>query len=220
MDRAWGPGHDEARDWFVRELRIACEVSGLSQLQLARRAGLNPSRVSRILTGRTVPDLDVAERLVRGTGNRLLFKVVPSGGVRLRDSGQLGVAERIVGVAHQSWRRRLEVPVATAPDRRAADLVLDNQQACLMIEIERWIRDLQAQLRAAQLKRMALSEMLGRNVTLILAVLDSDPNRTAVAPHAGIIAEALPVGTRRIWAAIRSGESPGGDGLMWVRQRR
>jgi transcriptional regulator with XRE-family HTH domain len=219
MDGRWGPGRDDTRLWFVRELRLACEVAGLSQRQLAKRIGWHPSRVSRLLAGRTAPDLDVAERLMAGTGHRLLLKVVPSDGVRLRDSGQLGVAERIVSEAHGSWRRRLELPVAQAPDRRAADLVLDNGLAVLMIEIERWLRDLQAQLRAAQLKRAALSQLLGRPVALILAVIDTDVNRAAVAPHRTMVDEALPVGTRRVWAAIRSGESPGGDGLLWVRQR-
>jgi len=219
MNGRWGPGSDDAWRWFLRELRLACDVAGLTQRQLAQRVGLHPTRVSRLLRGTTAPDLALAERLIRGTGHRLLLKVVPSDGVRLRDSGQLGVAQRIASEAHESWHKRFELPVASAPDRRAADLVLDNARALLMIEIERWLRDMQAQLRSAQLKRAALSQLLGREVTLVIALLDAEANRAAVASHRGLIDEALPVGTRRIWAAIRSGEAPGGDGLLWVRNR-
>ncbi len=220
MDGRWGPGRDDPLDWYARELRLACDVAGLSQRQLARRVGVLPSRLSRILAGKSAPDLDLAERLAEGTGHRLLMKVVPSDGVRLRDSGQLGVAQWIIGEAHGSWRKRMELPVGAPPDRRAADLVLDNARAVLMFEIERWLRDLQAQLRSAQLKRAALSEALGREVALVLAVLDMPSNRGAVAGHQSLIREVLPVGTRQLWAAIRSGEAPAGDGLLWVRHRR
>jgi hypothetical protein len=35
-----------------------------------------------------------------------------------------------------------------------------------------------------------------------------------------MIATALPLSSRQIWAAIRSGEPIGGDGLLWVRTKR
>jgi transcriptional regulator with XRE-family HTH domain len=204
---------------FRRELRVACDAAGLSQRRLAARAGISASRLNRVLLGSVATDLDLAERLVQRTGHRLMLRVLPADGVRLRDSGQLAIAERIVREAHASWRRRLELPVGRPPDRRAADLVLDSPAAAIHIEIERRLNDLQAQLRAAQLKRASLSELLGQRVRLVLALSDTTANRQAVAPFSTLLAEALPIGRRGIWAAIRSGEPLGGDGLLWVRAR-
>ena len=72
--------------------------------------------------------------------------------MRLRDSGQLALAQTIAAAAHPSWRARLEVPVAPG-DPRAADLVLTGPTEIIHIEIERALVDFQAQLRSAQLKR-------------------------------------------------------------------
>jgi hypothetical protein len=143
----------------------------------------------------------------------------PADGIRLRDSGQLGLAELIRAAAHPIWHVSLELPVAPAPDRRAADMVLDSPVEVVVIEIERGLRDLQAQLRAAQLKRVALSERLGRPVRLVLALPDTAAAREAVAPHAAIIKSAMQITSRAAWAAIRSGTSVGGDALLWVRRR-
>jgi hypothetical protein len=85
------------------------------------------------------------------------------------------------------------------------------------IEIERWLRDFQAQVRRAELKRVALTERLERPVRLVLAVRDSAATRQIIAEHAGLVRSAFPVTARRAWAAIRSGEPIGGDALIWVR---
>lgn len=98
-------------------------------------------------------------------------------------------------------------------------MVLDGSGMTIQVEIERSLRDLQAQLRAAQLKRVALSERLDRQVRLVLALPDTAATRGAVAPHAAIIRSSLPVTSRAAWAAIRSGTSLPGDALLWVRRR-
>jgi transcriptional regulator with XRE-family HTH domain len=205
---------------FVEELRLACDAAGLTQRDLARIVGLSPAEISRILSGRVVPRIDAAHRLVAATGHRLWLNVVPDSGPRLRDSGQLSIAEVIRAEAHPSWRVRLELPVGRAPDRRAVDMLMDKPSAAAAIEIERWLRDIQAKLRAAQLKREALAEHLERRVDLIVAAPDTRAARLALAPHASLIRAALPVTSRRAWAAIRSGEPIGGDALLWVRRTK
>jgi hypothetical protein len=98
-------------------------------------------------------------------------------------------------------------------------MVLGGAGEPILIEIERGLRDFQAQLRAAQLKRVALAERLGRPVRLVIAVPDTATARRALAPHADVVASGLPVTTRAAWAAIRSGGPLAGDALLWVRQR-
>jgi len=105
-------------------------------------------------------------------------------------------------------------------DRRAIDLVLTSPDGVMAVEVERALLDLQAQLRSAQLKRAAFAERLGKAVWLVMAIPDTDRNRAAVAAHRAIIAAALPLPSRLVWAGLRSGARLNGDGLLWVRAAR
>lgn len=202
---------------FGRELRVA--GMGMPQREIARRAGVSQSLVSRSTRGLVMPDLELMIRLSAAVGHRFGFKLYPADGVGLRDSGQLELAEIVRGEAHPTWRLALEVPVAPPPDRRAADMVLEHRLETIALEIERGLYDFQAQMRAAQLKRAALSERLGRSVTLVVGVPDTPAARRALHPHSPTIRAALPVSSRRAWASLRSGEPIGGDALIWIRRR-
>ncbi len=127
------------------------------------------------------------------------------------------MAELIRGAVHTAVRVRFEVPVAPPPDRRAADMVLQTTTEVVEVEIERALLDFQAQLRAAQLKRAAMAEQLGQAVQLVIAVPDTRRNRAVIDEYRLIVESALPIPSRRIWAAVRSASPVGGDGLLWVR---
>lgn len=202
---------------LVHDLAVACATGGITQRELAKRIGMSQSDVGRLLTGAGTLHLDTADAIARACGYRLVVKVVPGNGIRLRDSGQLTVAQTIQRNAHAIWGSRIEVPVGKPPDRRAVDLLLIHPDEIVAIEIERWLRDLQAQLRAAQLKRVALADQMGRPVRLILAVPDTVTTRRLLDPFRDLIARELPVTSRQAWARIRSGEPIGGDALLWVR---
>ena len=147
-------------------------TAGLTQSQLARLAGISQGEVSKTENGSTRVGLEARCRLVAATGHELGWRLYPVATVRLRDSGQLTLAQAIIKAAHPSWHARLEVPMGP-DDRRAADLVLNGPNEVLHIEIERALVDLQAQVRAAQLKREALAERSSEPVRLILAVPDT-----------------------------------------------
>jgi len=98
-------------------------------------------------------------------------------------------------------------------------MVLGGPDEAILVEIERGLRDFQAQLRAAQLKRVALTERLGRSIRLVIAVPDTVAARRAIAPHTEIARSALPVSSRAAWASVRSGAALAGDALLWVRGR-
>jgi|SRR5438105_2075551 len=202
---------------FAEEFRVAASTSGLTQRQIAVRAHVDQSLVSRIQRGLVVPTLEMAERLSLAVGHRLSIKVLPGPGPRLRDTGQMQLAEAIQAQAHPKWKVLLEVPAAPPPDLRAADLVLTQAEHAIHIEIERWLRDFQAQLRRGQLKRLALGERLERPVRLVIAVADSRSCRSVIAQHSAIVHAALPMSPRQTWATIRSGEALANDGLLFVR---
>lgn len=216
----FGPLSRSVGDRLAAELVAARAVAGLTQRQVAVRAGISQSLVSQIERRSVVPSVETVQRLAAATGHDLSLRLWPAGGVRLRDSGQLGIARLIRDEIHPGWEVALEVPVGPPPDRRAADMVLTRGGVAVVIEIERGLLDLQAQLRAAQLKRAALTDRVGHVVHLILALPDTAHHRTAAAAHGAIVRTALPVASRRLWVSLRSGTAPAGDGLLWVRSRR
>jgi hypothetical protein len=152
-------------------------------------------------------------------GHELGWRLYPVATVRLRDSGQMELAQAIVSMAHPSWQPRLEVPVA-AGDARAADLVLANAHGIIHIEIERALLDFQAQLRAAQLKREKLAARDGRPARLVIAVPDTRGTRARLAPFEQLLAQTMPAVSREIWRTIRSGGPLTEDGILFVRAAR
>lgn len=104
-------------------------------------------------------------------------------------------------------------------DLRAADIVLESDDQVLQVEVERTIVDLQAQLRAAQLKRECLATELQRPVRLVMAVQDTRAVRARLAPYADLVARTLPTSSRSIWAALRGPGAVDGDGILFVRER-
>ena len=199
------------------ELALACSVAGLTQRELAGRLAVSQTTISRLFNGSATLHIDTADAIARACGHRLLIQLLSGDGLQLRDSGQLRMAHAIERSAHPRWQLRLEVPVASSPDKRAVDLVLIGPEEVVAIEIERWLRDLQAQLRAAKLKRVALAERMGARVSLVLAVPDTIAARRRLHPFGELIARELPISSRTTWARIRSGEPLGGDALLWVR---
>ena len=49
-------------------VKIACELSGMSQLEVARLAGLRPPHLNEIIHGKRPIGLDVAQRLSKALG--------------------------------------------------------------------------------------------------------------------------------------------------------
>ena len=152
-------------------------------------------------------------------GHELGWRLYPVATVRLRDSGQMELAQAIVSAAHPGWRTRLEVPIGPG-DARAADLLLVGEGHILHIEIERALVDFQAQLRSAQVKREALSAQNPKPMRLVIAVPDTRSGRARLAPFAQLIAQTMPATSREIWRAIRTAEPLNDDGILFVRAPR
>ena len=207
----------DLRRWVGRDLKLLRISTAQTQRQMAHRSGISQSFESEIERGTCAASVEVLSTLAQAGGGRLVMRIVPGDGVSLRDSGQMDAAQLISTQCHARWHKTLEMPIGLPPDRRAADLVIEIPEETNMIEVERaWI-DHQGQYRPLQLKRAALSERLGRSINLIIALLDTERSRQALAGYEQILRETAPMASRHIWAALRSGEPIGGDGILWVR---
>jgi transcriptional regulator with XRE-family HTH domain len=204
---------------FGRELRIARMNAGLSQVRLAALAGVSQTEVSKAERGAMDVSLEARCRLAAACGHQLGWRLYPVATVRLRDSGQMSLAQAIVEAAHPSWKARLEVPIAPG-DARAADLVLIGPTEIIHIEIERALVDFQAQLRSAQLKRRPLAASDHRPIRLVIAVPDSRTSRARLEPFAELVTQTMPAASRDIWKAIRGAEALNSDGILFVRAPR
>jgi DNA-binding XRE family transcriptional regulator len=198
---------------------VARAATGLTQTGVATSAGISQSFVSLIERGLRVPDIQTACTLAAAVGHEASLRLFPLDGVSLRDSGQLSMAAIIIDHANAVWHPGLEVPIAPGSrDRRAADLVLTGPREVLHIEIERHLVDLQAQLRAAQLKRAALAQRLEMSVRLVVALPGTRRARETVAAVGSVLRAALPASSASVWHAIRTGQELGSDGLLFVRR--
>ena len=197
------------------ELRLARLTAGLTQRQLGRLAKVSQGFVSSIERGHRAASLAVCARLAAACGHELAVRLYPIRTIPLRDTGQLAIVQSITARAATSWHARLEFPIGTG-DLRAADLVLDGAHEVIHIEAERSLVDLQAQLRAAQLKREALAERFDRPVRLVIAVPDRRSARNLVRSLGVAGSRALPVSSRAIWQAIRDGSMLGADGFLFL----
>jgi transcriptional regulator with XRE-family HTH domain len=189
----------------------------LSQRELARRAGVATSTVIRIEAGDAGLQLDTAVAVGAAAGVAVVLRAFPGPTPKLRDSGQLGIAQQLVAIAHPGLRPRLEVPAGEFG--RSADLLFLGIEEILHIEIERVAVDYQAQYRSALAKRDHLAAIHSRPVRLILAFEDTPRNRAALRPHLEVITGQLPAGSRQILGSLRSGRPLGTDGLLWVRRK-
>lgn len=201
-----------------RDLRTARLALGLSQAYVARRAGIAQSTLSEIERGVFAADLMTFFQITAALGLRPVLNLYPNGRVRLRDTGQLAIANLLIARAGPAWRPILEHPIGQAPDLRAADLVLVSPQEVIDLEIERNLADLQAQLRSGMLKRDALAERYKVPVRFVL-VLPDTPRLRGIVAGAPAMEAVLPMGSAELLAALRNGTALGGDGILWVRER-
>jgi transcriptional regulator with XRE-family HTH domain len=195
------------------ELRTARIAGGMTQRRLAALAGVSQAFVSMVECGRRAAEWSTACALASAVGHDLSLKLFPSDGVRIRDSGHVGLVQGIVAQADRSWHPQIEVPVAPG-DRRAADLVLRGEREVLHIEVERFVVDFQAQLRAAQLKRAQLAGHLGRPVRLVMAVAGTRRNRTILRNLRTVLDAALPRTSVEVRRSILTGAPLGADGVL------
>lgn len=141
-------------------------------------------------------------------GLKLSVKLFPLGG-GVRDAAQARHVAAFVARVGRSWRVSLEVPIAQPGDLRAIDVLLARSAVRIGVEVITRLADLQAQLRAAQLKARDIGAS-----RLILVVAGTNANRRALAEARPSLSAAFDLDTRRVMADLAAGRDPGRDALV------
>jgi transcriptional regulator with XRE-family HTH domain len=192
-----------------RELRLARIAAGLTQASVAARVGTSAAHVSRIeraqARGLTVVRL---HRHGAAVGLRTWVRLYP-GGRRVLDAPQLALLGRLRDRLLGSWEWQLEFPVPREADMRAVDALLTHGSVTIAVEAITRLSDVQAQVRAAQIKRRDIE-----STRLLLLVAGSTANRAALRQAAPLLTEAFATGTRKLIGQLAAGEDPGRDCLI------
>jgi transcriptional regulator with XRE-family HTH domain len=207
---------DEARRRWLsvarilgEELRSARRMIGITQARLGAAIGVSQSEISRRESGtaRRLTGAQLAEHAA-AVGLRVSVKLWPNGGA-LRDEAQARyIAEFVRRVGH-AWRVMLEAPIPLAGDLRAVDILLRNGEVRIAVEVITRLADLQAQVRAAQLKARDIGA-----TRLVLVVAGTRGNREALAAARASLVDSFDTDTRRILADLARGADPGRDGIV------
>ena len=176
---------------------------------VARALGISVSQYSRIERGLS-PDLSIATaiRLFAILGHDLAVRAYPSGDP-ISDAAQIALLERLRQRCHRSITWRSEVPFPIPGDLRAWDATAVCAAFRAGIEAETRIRDVQALDR-----RLALKERDGGMDRVILLVLDSRANRSALRTQGAQLLLRFPVTGERALELLGAGVDPGGNALI------
>ena len=191
------------------ELRAARYVLGATLQQVGEAIGVSASEVSRRELGKS-PRLTGKKLAIHAAavGLRLSVRLWPVGG-GVRDAGQARYVAAFVARVGRAWRVTLEAPIPIAGDLRAVDILLAGGTTRVAVEVITRLADLQAQVRAAQLKARDIGA-----TRLILVIAGTHANRRALADLHGTLVTSFDLDTRRIMAALVAGRDPGRDGIV------
>ena len=189
----------------LREARIGL---GLTKADVARVLGVSRSRVCRIERGRaTNLTLDYLSRHAAVVGLRASVKLYPIGG-GLRDAAQARYIARFVQRVGRLWHVRLDVPIPLPGDLRGIDVLLEG--ACVIcVEVVTRLRDLQAVLRASQLKQRDIGA-----ARLIIVVAATHANRRALAEARPTLFATFDLDTQHVLAKLAAGQDPGRNAII------
>lgn len=191
------------------ELRAARYILGATLQQIADAIGVSASEVSRRELGKS--RRLTGEKLAihaAAVGLRLSVKLWPVGG-GVHDAGQARYIAAFVARVGRAWRVTLEAPIPIAGDLRAVDVLLVNEGTRIAVEVITRLADLQAQVRAAQLKARDIGA-----TRVIFVIAGTHANRRALADVAATLIASFDLDTRRLMAELAAGRDPGRDGIV------
>jgi transcriptional regulator with XRE-family HTH domain len=191
------------------DLRMARHVLGVTMRQVGTAIGVSESEVSRRELGKA-PML-TGERLAihaAAVGLRLAVKLWPVGG-GIRDEAQARLIARFVSRVGRPWTVVLEAPVPRAGDLRAVDVLLTRPGVRIAVEAITRLADVQAQIRAAQLKARDIGA-----TRLVFVIAGTRANRRALSDASPTLRPAFDLDARRLLADLAAGRDPGRDGIL------
>jgi transcriptional regulator with XRE-family HTH domain len=191
------------------ELREARLRAGLRQVDIAQALGTSDTRLAVIEAVRlqTVSILDLM-RHAAAVGLRLHARLYPAG-PPIRDAAQVALLDKFRRRLSDAWEVRLEAPLPIQRDQRAWDMLLRDGSVTVGVEAISRLRDVQAQVRAAQLKRRDAGVQ-----RLVLLVAATHANRRALASAEAVVRSEFKIGTRSALVALAGGRDPAADALV------
>jgi transcriptional regulator with XRE-family HTH domain len=216
-------------------LRDARRSAGLKQSDVAARAGVTQSTISRLELGLgATATIDTWARVVAGVGQQLaVFIERASGADRPRDFEHLRRQQLVIAAAQAGgWVAKLEVAVDPAVQRsRSIDVVLARESALnstretVVVEVWDWIDDVGAAIRSSTGKVAAIRAALprgsddgGQAVGELWVLRGTRRNRALVASFEAVFASRFPESGRSWMAALTSPDisMPMRSGLIWT----
>jgi transcriptional regulator with XRE-family HTH domain len=192
-----------------RELRLARISAGLNQATVARRLATSQSRINRVERSANVrPSLEELARHASAVGLRLHVRAYPTQR-RVLDQPQLELLGRLRARTRADAQWDVEFPVPIRGDLRACDARIGIGGATVIVEAVTRLADVQAQVRAAQLKRR---DMNADRLILLLAATDT--NRRALRAAEPVLADAFPIRTAAALRALSRGIPPPADAIV------
>jgi transcriptional regulator with XRE-family HTH domain len=207
---------DDANRWWRRmeleigdQLRTARHLLGLTQQQVANALGISQSDVSRRERGRA-PRLtgQALARHAAAVGLKASIKLWPVGG-GVRDEAQARHVARFLARVGAAWKVLLEAPIPIAGDLRAVDILLSAGPTRIAVEVITRLADLQAQVRAAQLKARDI-----RATRLVIVVAGTHANREALRAVRSTLVNSFELDARRVLNELAAGRDPGRDAII------
>lgn len=207
---------DDANRWWRRmeleigdQLRAARHLLGLTQKQVANALGISQSDVSRRERGRA-PRLtgQALARHAAAVGLKPSIKLWPVGG-GVRDEAQARYISRFLARVAAAWKVILEAPIPSAGDLRAVDILLIAGPIRIAVEVITRLADLQAQLRAAQLKARDIGA-----TRLVIVVAGTHANREALRSVRPTLVNSFELDARRVLNELAAGRDPGRDAII------
>jgi transcriptional regulator with XRE-family HTH domain len=192
------------------EFRQARLALGASQQQIGAAVHVSRNRISRVELGKAT-DLTV-DHLVRhaaAVGLKPSVKLYPIGG-GIRDIAQARYIEKFVARVRQHWRVTLDAPIPIVGDLRAVDIVLMGV-CTIAVEVVTRLTDLQAMLRAAQLKQRDMGAQ-----RLVIVVAGTRANRKILADMRAMLGPTFDLDTQRVMSRLEHGEDPGRDAIVVI----
>ncbi|HJP71716.1 MAG TPA: helix-turn-helix transcriptional regulator [Candidatus Limnocylindria bacterium] len=192
------------------ELHRARLAAGLSQRAVARVLGCSASTISRIERG-LVRSISIQQLVRHGAVVGLVFRgsFFPLGAA-IRDAGQLKVLNRLQAHVGAPFKWVIELLVAPN-DLRALDAGALKPGCRIGFDVWSRVRDVQLQARSSLRKQ----EDAGLD-RLILVFGDTAANRRAVRDAGEALRRAFPLTNRQILPALRAGEDPDGNGIVFI----
>jgi transcriptional regulator with XRE-family HTH domain len=191
------------------QLRTARHLLGLTQQQVANALGISQSDVSRRERGRA-PRLtgQALARHAAAVGLKASIKLWPVGG-GVRDEAQARYVARFLARVGAAWKVLLEAPIPIAGDLRAVDILLSAGPTRIAVEVITRLADLQAQVRAAQLKARDI-----KATRLVIVVAGTHANREALRAVRSTLVNSFELDARRVLNELAAGRDPGRDAII------